>query len=1057
MDPAVSSPGGRASGPHLLARLFGPVALEVDGVTLELGPPRQRALFALLLSRAGRIVEVDHLVEALWGDDPPRTAGHAIQVYVSELRRLFLEACARPLVLTRRPGYLLDLTPDQVDTELVATALRRARDLEAAGDIGSAVAVIGPASERCTPRPLADIREDGVRAELVAPLERLQGDVWDLLARCSLRHGDLDTAAAAARRSVGLDPFGEEAHAVLMEAAYRRGHHGQALLAFDALRRLLADDLGTDPSPRLVHLHERMLLHDPSLDGGGVDPGTVRNPYKGLRPFTEVDAGDFFGRHAVVDHVVSRLEGGARLVVLVGPSGGGKSSVLLAGVVPRLRQGIAGVGPCVVVAPARGVTTETDLRAVVTKAQEETAEATAVVLVIDQLEDLLAGAESVELLTWLAREVQSRGRLRVVAALRADQYDRPLEHADFAPVFSEAVVNVVPMTAAELEEVVRAPAALVGRGVEPALLAELIGDTVAQPAALPLLQYALTTLFDHVDGPMLTLADHRAVGGVRAALVRRAQAFRAELDDRGRTVLAQLLIRLSDVDEVGRVRRRVLRVTEVAATAPDPLVASHVLGRLNDLRLVTYDRDAQGEGTLELSHDALFLEWPWLRELVERHRTTIRRHQAFVLARDAWEADGRDPSFLLPLVRLEEVRAWEEEGVLVLTRPERAFLDAGLEVARQSLLRERSAAADHARLALRSRRRLLLLGVAVVALLASVGVGLALAGRAAPHVAIVTHDSGDGERLVQVGLDRAGAGEDLVRETVVVEPDDEAEVAAVAARTAGGLVVVTALDIDVTALAKDHPSTRFLLVEREGAGPNVTVVAFADQESAFLAGAAAALTTRSGTVGFLGGVDTPVLRRFEAGFVAGASAGRPGVRVLVRYLTRPPDYDGFVDPVLSAAGATSLLDEGADVVYTASGAGQIGGLQAVAQAAETTRRPLWVIGADVDAWLDQRWQTSTAFRDHVLTSTVKRFDVATRSAVDDFLAGRLRPGPRVTDLEDGGLSLARSGGHLDGISATLESLRGSIVRGEVVVPCVPQGLRGWTAAHAAAGVKCPHG
>ncbi|WP_377641584.1 BMP family ABC transporter substrate-binding protein [Oryzobacter terrae] len=1057
MDPAVTVPRDvRARRPRVLGRLLGAVAVEVDGLPLDLGPPRQRALLALLLSRAGRVVDVDHLVSALWGEDPPRTAAHAVQVYVSDLRRLFLAACGRPLVLTRRPGYLIDLAPSEVDAGLVEAALLRARALESTGDRSAALEVLRPAAARCENSPLEDIREDGVRAEVVAPLDRLRTDVWDQLARCALGHGDLETAASAARRSLAIDPYGEEARAAEMEADYRRGRHAHALRSFATLRLLLAEELGVDPSPRLVQLHERMLLHDPSLDGTA-EAAAGRNPYKGLRPFTEDDAADFFGRVGVVDDLVSRLEDGSRLLVLVGPSGGGKSSVLLAGLVPRLRHGaVLGLARCVVaMAPRAG--SEDQLRAAVAAAEATAGEGGAVVLVIDQLEDLLAAPESGSVLTWLAREVEARGRLRVVAALRADHYDQPLEHPLFARVFTGAVVNLLQLTAAELEEVVRAPAARVGRGVEPALLAELIGDTVAQPAALPLLQYALTALFDHADGAVLTLADHRAVGGVRGALVRRAQAFRAELGRDEEAALAQLLVRLSDVDDVGRARRRVLRVGEVAATAPDPLVVSHVLGRLNDLRLVTYDRDADGGGTVELSHDALFLEWPWLRELVERHRTTIRRHQAFVTALDAWEVTGRDPAYLLPRTRLDEVSSWEREGVLVLTERERAFLGAGLEVARDAEQRAREEEAQRERMDRRSRRRLLMLCVAVVALVASVTVALVLAGRAAPHVSLVVHDDGDVHVLVERGLDDAGTGRELVREKVVVEPGATAEVDAVAARGHVDLVVSTALDIDFTTMARRHPSTRYLLVEREGEGPNVTVLAFADQESAYLAGAAAALTTRTGKVGFLGGVDTAVLRRFEAGFVAGAAAADPDVVVAVAYLSTPPRYDGFVDASLSAAGAQAMVDGGADVVYTASGTAQLGALSTVTRLAEENRRDLWVIGADVDAYHDDRWQTSPRSREHVLTSTVKRFDVATRAAVDDFLAGRLEAGRRVTDLADGGLFLATSGGHLEGVADRLAILRSEVVSGRVVVPCVPPGLTSAAAAAAAAGAKCPPG
>ena len=116
---------------RVFARLYGAVTVEVDGSPVDLGPPRQRALLALLLGRPGRVVDVDVILEALWGDEPPRTAPHAVQVYVSDLRRAFLEACGRPLVVTQRPGYLLDLSTSEVDAALVEQALSDAASLEA--------------------------------------------------------------------------------------------------------------------------------------------------------------------------------------------------------------------------------------------------------------------------------------------------------------------------------------------------------------------------------------------------------------------------------------------------------------------------------------------------------------------------------------------------------------------------------------------------------------------------------------------------------------------------------------------------------------------------------------------------------------------------------------------------------------------------------------------------------------------------------------------------------------------------------------------------------------
>ncbi len=998
------------------------------------------------------MVPSEHLLAALWGEVPPRTAAHAVQVYVSDLRRRLCEACGQPLVLTQRPGYLLDLSRDEVDLLVVEDSLRHALSLEADDSPGAGLARLRPLLALMDADPLADVREEAVRRELAPRLARVRTEAWMLAARCALRSGDLDTACSVAERCLAENPYDEEAHAVFVEATYRQGRPAEALRSLAGVRRLLADELGVDPSPRLVGLHERILVHDPSLRVPA-DRQALRNPYKGLRPFAESDAHDFFGRRDLARQLVDRLAQGARLVIVVGPSGGGKSSLLAAGVIPLLRRTrLNGLDRSAVVIPPRTMTTEAALRAAVVRERKKTRP---VVLVLDQLEDILEGGDCDGVLSWLAQEVRDGGPLRVVAALRADRYDRPLQHRAFAEVFIDGVVNLVPMTPAELEEAVRSPATGVGRDVEPALLAELIGDTVAQPAVLPLLQFALTDLFDRETGSTLTLATHRQLGGVRAALARRADGLRDELGPEREQVLERVLLRLTDVDDTGRAHRRVVRIEEVAAAFPDASEVAAVLGRLNDLRLITYDRDAAGGGVIELSHDALLHAWPWFRELIDRHRTDIRRHRAFTTALEAWESTGRDPDYLLTEARLGEVESWEATGAIALTPRERAFLEAGQEAAARRASYEREQERRRLTLERRSRSRLVLLGTTGIALVVALTAAALLAGREPPHVALVLHDAGSIELAIERGVDEVARTTTLTREKLVVDRGATRELLRLTADGSVDLVLSAALDVDYEGLARQRAGTHFMLVEREATGPNVTVLAFADQEPAFLAGAAAALTTRTGRVAFIGGVDFAVLHRFEAGFVAGVAAVDPLVSVDVRYLTAPPDYAGFVDPVHSSTATRRALADGADVVYLAAGAAQSGGLQALVDLAERSDRPLWAIGADEDAYYDTRWQTTPGARDHVLASTVKRFDQATRSALEAYLGPGLGSGQRVSDLANGELAFATTGGHLDHVASRIDELRRAVVSGRLVVPCVPSRLTGAAVAAAAAGPKCP--
>jgi hypothetical protein len=152
-----------------------------------------------------------------------------------------------------------------------------------------------------------------------------------------------------------------------MLALYRTGRHPEALRTYDRLRTLLVEELGLEPSPPLQQLRDRVLLHDPALmpDREPELPAATRNPYKGLQPFGERDAPDFFGRDALVEQMLASLRQGRRLVALVGPSGSGKSSVVAAGLLQRLRAGaIPGSGDWVIASLSLGADPLAEMRAV---------------------------------------------------------------------------------------------------------------------------------------------------------------------------------------------------------------------------------------------------------------------------------------------------------------------------------------------------------------------------------------------------------------------------------------------------------------------------------------------------------------------------------------------------------------------------------------------------------------------------------------------------------------------------------------------------------------------
>ncbi|MGY1720552.1 BMP family protein [Blastococcus sp. SYSU DS0552] len=235
-------------------------------------------------------------------------------------------------------------------------------------------------------------------------------------------------------------------------------------------------------------------------------------------------------------------------------------------------------------------------------------------------------------------------------------------------------------------------------------------------------------------------------------------------------------------------------------------------------------------------------------------------------------------------------------------------------------------------------------------------------------------------------------------------------------------------------VAEDFPDTTFAVVdvrtEEEGIETeNLTGLVFAEEEGSFLAGVAAALKSETGHVGFVGGVEMPLIQKFEAGYVAGAKAVNPDIQVDVEYISPAGDFSGFGDPARGQILARSMYDAGADIVFHAAGGSGTGVFQAAAQTGNRA------IGVDSD-----QYQTvdDPALQAVIMTSMLKRVDNAVESFITDYSEGNVQGGiDLVYDLESDGVGLATSGGQIDDIQGQLEEWRQRIVSGEIEVPTTP--------------------
>ena len=548
-----------------------------------------------------------------------------------------------------------------------------------------------------------------------------------------------------------------------------------------ALNALISRATAKNPDDRYEDIASMLLEFRQSVSGVIAQPvsiseeevivGDVANPYKGLRAFSESDSDDFFGRETLIQQLLARLsEGGdlSRFLAVIGPSGSGKSSAVKAGLLPALRRGgllgsenwfyvdlMPGPNPFeeleaallrVAVNPPSSLLDQLKegnrglIRAVNRILPKD--DSVELVLVIDQFEELFTLVSNEEeraqfLSNIITAILDERSRVRVVITLRADFVDRPLRYMDFGELMQRRNELVLPLTPEELERAILGPAKRVGLKIEPSLMSAILRDLGDQPGALPLLQYALTELFEHRIVNTLTKAAYDEIGGVSVALGRRAEEVYASLNESEQSTARQLFLRLVTIGEgVEDTRRRVLlseleSIVNKSQVSNSPVSNSPVsnspvsstLGPFTKSRLLTFDNDPITRGpTVEVAHEAVLREWTRLREWLNESRADLRLQRQLANAAHEWEHAERDESFLLTGAHLAQFDGWSQTTGLALTQHERDFLNASMDLSVKEKAAQVEQQAREARLKQRVQRVLqVLVGVFLVAAIISGG------------------------------------------------------------------------------------------------------------------------------------------------------------------------------------------------------------------------------------------------------------------------------------------------------------------------------------------------
>jgi WD40 repeat protein/DNA-binding SARP family transcriptional activator len=589
-------------------------------------------------------------------------------------------------------------------------------------------------------------------------LHHLVVDALSDLVTYDLGIGSYSSGLEHATRLLRLDPLMESAHRQMMSLLAYDSQRTAALAQYETCRRLLDAELQVSPSPETVALYES--IRQGTLDvGKEVLPALAQEPpspgpcpYKGLQFFGENDAPIFFGREALVDHLVTRLfapiafsaqdRNWSHFLAVIGASGSGKSSIARAGMIPTIRQSdgvvvhvitpgnhpleslassLAGMAGSVA-----GIASFMDdmtcnsrslylyinrlLRSLpaperpcgVIHRQPAPVRA-CLVLVVDQFEELFSQcrdeAERKAFLDNLLYPAsQADSPVYVVIALRADFYAACAPYERLREALTLRQEYIGPMSTLELRRAIEEPAKCGGWSLEPGLVDLFLRDVGAgsdgqepEPGALPLLSHSLLETWLRRRGRVLTLSGYSDAGGVRGAIAQTAESVFGQLTPEGRKMARNIFLRMTELGEGAQETRRRVPLVELI-----PQAAGMDIPEAEPQTVLKILTDARlvtiTAETAEVAHEALIREWSRLQDWLNEDREGLRLHRHLTDAAREWLEAGREPGMLYRGLRLAQIQEWAVTNPEDVNTQEREFLDES-----QALLDEEEAAREAAR------------------------------------------------------------------------------------------------------------------------------------------------------------------------------------------------------------------------------------------------------------------------------------------------------------------------------------------------------------------------
>ncbi len=681
-----------------------------------------RALLAYLVVEAKRPIRREKLAGLLWPEFSESAARTNLRSSLARLRKTIGDYEADPpfLLITRQT---IQFNQDSNYDFDLGTFTSYLKDVESRptdiAKLEQAVSLYGGSFLEGFSIPDSPsfehwilVTRESVQYQILRALHHLAG--------CYQEQGAIEKALEYAKRQLELDPYQENAHQQIMWLLALNGQRNEALAIFENYQQRLETELGVTPLDKTQEMYTRLLAGKlPEAPIAAVSMTRAPRytgvcPYRGLAHFRKQDAKFFFGREEFTKRLLKIISQKVNTIVVVGSSGSGKSSVVFAGLLPRLQEAGDWIvvrlrpreQPFISLANAIGpildptlsesnrlietqrlaqglMEKDITLYNIILRILEKQPNTYRFLLVVDQFEELYTLCSNPDHRRMFLDELfnaielaasRQPSPLVLLLTLRADFMGQALNYRTFANALQDSALILGPMNRAELQAAIEQPAEMQGAAIESGLVPRILDDLGEEPGKLPLLEFALTLLWERLDQGWMTHAAYEGIGQVDGALARYADEVYEQLIEKEQEAVQKIFVQLVQPGEGTEDTRRVAYRTDFEADN------WQLISYLADKRLVVTGSSVQGIETVEVVHEALIQRWERLRQWIDVDRAFRTWQERLRASMRGWEASGRDEGALLRGAPLVEAENWKDTRGEDLASHEKEFIQTSIDV-----------------------------------------------------------------------------------------------------------------------------------------------------------------------------------------------------------------------------------------------------------------------------------------------------------------------------------------------------------------------------------------